>query len=119
MRRLWAVLTQRCPVCLRGRVFRSLLGMEKECPACGVHFEREHGYFLNSMFVAYALGFLLLIPSAIWLALRDVSIGVFSAAIIVETAVAWPLIFRYSRVLWMHIDQLLDPRTAPAEETPP
>lgn len=119
MRRLWAILTQRCPVCLRGRVFRSLLGMEKECPVCGVHFEREHGYFLNSMFVAYALGFLLLIPSAIWLALREVSIGVFSAAIIVETAVAWPLIFRYSRVLWMHVDQMLDPRAAPAEETPP
>lgn len=125
MKRLWAVLRQRCPVCLQGRVFHSLLGMHKTCPACGVVYEREHGYFLNSMFIAYAIGFLVLVPSAVWLALREVSIAVFTTAIIVETIVVWPVIFRYARVLWMHIDQVLDPRAAatapapPAPDTPP
>jgi len=111
--RMLAIARQRCPVCLRGRVFRSLLGMHRECPACAVVYEREHGYFLNSMFIAYAAGFLVLVPSAVLLALRNVPVGLFSVVIILETIVVWPLIFRYSRVLWMHIDQMLDPRQPP------
>jgi hypothetical protein len=27
----------------------------------------------------------------------------------------WPLLFRYSRVIWMHADQVLDPRQPEAE----
>lgn len=115
MKRLLALLRLRCPVCLQGRLFRSLLGMNKECPVCGLHFERETGYFLNSMFIAYAIGFLVLIPSAVWLALNSVSIAVFSGVIIVETIVVWPIIFRYSRAIWLHIDQVLDPRSAPMQ----
>ncbi len=108
-----ALLRLRCPVCLQGRLFRSMLGMYSECPACGVHYEREHGYFLNSMFIAYAVGFLVLIPSAILLALNEVSIAFFSIVMVVETIVIWPLIFRYSRAIWMHADQWLDPRSPP------
>jgi uncharacterized protein (DUF983 family) len=109
-KRLIAILTQRCPVCLQGQLFRSLLAMHADCPVCGLHFERETGYFLNSMFAAYALGFLLLFPSAIGLFLWHVSLGVFSAVIVAETILLWPLIFRCSRVVWLHVDQMLDPR---------
>jgi hypothetical protein len=94
--------------------------MNPICPVCGLHFERETGYFLNAMFAAYALGFLLLIPSAIWLYFQGVSLGIFSAVVIGEVVVLWPLIFRYSRIIWLHVDQVLDPRTTPAagkEET--
>ena len=55
--RIGAILAQRCPVCLEGQVFDSLLGMREMCPVCGVKFERENGYFLNAMFIAYVLGF--------------------------------------------------------------
>ena len=113
MRRLIAILAQHCPVCLEGKVFNSLLAMHKECPVCGIHFERETGYFLNAMFVAYAIGFLFIIPSAIYLYFLNVSVPVFSVIIIAEMAVFWPLIFRYSRVIWLHIDQMMDPRQAP------
>jgi hypothetical protein len=27
----------------------------------------------------------------------------------------WPILFRYSRVIWMHADQVLDPRKPQAE----
>lgn len=110
MHRFLAILQQRCPVCLRGRVFGSWFEMNRDCPVCGIHFERETGYFLNAMFAAYALGFLLLVPSAIWLYWQGVTLGLFSAVIILEIVVLWPLIFRYSRILWLHLDQLLDPR---------
>jgi uncharacterized protein (DUF983 family) len=111
MKRLIAILTQRCPVCLRGQIFRSFLEIYKQCPHCGVTYEREHGYFLNSMFIAYTAGFLVLIPSAFYLFWIDASIPFFSTVIIVETILIWPVIFRYSRVLWMHMDQVLDPRS--------
>ncbi|MEZ4869912.1 MAG: DUF983 domain-containing protein [Caldilineaceae bacterium] len=112
MKRLIAVLRQRCPVCLQGPIFCSLLESHKNCPHCGILYEREHGYYLNSMFIAYTLGFLVLIPSAVYLFWLNATIPVFSVAIILETVLIWPLIFRYSRVIWMHMDQVLDPRQA-------
>jgi uncharacterized protein (DUF983 family) len=112
-RRLWALLRLRCPVCLEGALFGSLMGMHRNCPVCGVAYEREHGYYLNSMFIAYALGFLVIVPSAVLLALRNVSVGLFSVVIIAETLIVWPLIFRYARAIWVHVDQMLDPRARP------
>ncbi|MBW7883884.1 MAG: DUF983 domain-containing protein [Caldilineaceae bacterium] len=110
MNRLWALIAQRCPVCLQGRVFTSLWGMHSHCPVCGVKYERETGYFLNSMFIGYAGGFLLLVPTAVWLYFLDVSIPVFSIVIIAETLLLYPFIFRYARLIWMYADQLMDPR---------
>ncbi len=60
------------------------------------------------MFVAYALGFIIPRFTALYLYLRQVSGFWFSAIIIGEMLVLWPLIFRYSRVLWLHADQLMD-----------
>ncbi len=114
MKRLWALSRLRCPVCLRGKTFHSLFGMNKSCPECGIAFEREHGYYLNSMFIAYGLGFLIVVPSAVLLAMRQVSIAFFSIFMVLEVIVIWPIVFRYSRVIWLHLDQVLDPRTAPS-----
>lgn len=108
--RLLAILLCRCPICLHGKVFRSLLGMNPDCPHCGVHFERETGYFLNAMFFAYVIGFIILAPTMLYLYLRQVSTLLFTIVVTVETLLLWPWVFRYSRVLWLHADQLLDPR---------
>jgi len=118
MARAGAILLQRCPVCLRGKVFSSLIGMHKVCPVCGVEYEREHGYFLNSMFIAYAGGFLVLAPTAVLLGLRNVNAATFTVLIVAQTLLLWPLIFRASRILWMHIDQILDARPLPLRDAP-
>jgi uncharacterized protein (DUF983 family) len=110
--RFVAILRQRCPVCLQGKVFRSFLGAYPNCPHCGVRFEREHGYYLNAMFVAYAIGFILIAPTALYLYLRGVNATWFTILISAELLLLWPFIFRYSRILWMHLDQALDPRQA-------
>lgn len=111
MQRLLAILAQRCPVCLQGQAFHGIFAMHKSCPHCGVRFERETGYFLNAMFAAYALGFLVLIPVSLYLVFQHVSIATFALATIGQVVLLWPLIFRYSRVIWMHVDQVMDPRT--------
>lgn len=105
-----AILLQRCPVCRRGKVFRSFLGMHADCPVCGIHFERETGYFLNAMFFAYLLGFFIIAPLALYLYIRGTTTVEFTTVITVTLLILWPFIFRYSRVLWLHADQLLDPR---------
>ena len=89
--------------------------MHSNCPVCGVKYERETGYFLNSMFIAYTLGFLLIIPLAVLLYFWNASILVFTLIVTGFFVVVWPVLFRYSRIIWMHGDQVLDPRTAPPE----
>lgn len=114
--RLLAILLCRCPICLRGPIFRSLLGMHKDCPHCGIHYERETGYFLNAMFFAYVIGFLILAPTMLYLYFQQVSTLTFTLVVTAETLLLWPWVFRYSRVLWLHADQLIDPRKPPAAD---
>lgn len=108
MGRLRATLALRCPRCLRGRVWRSFLGMHERCPECGLVFEREPGYFTGAMVVSYALA----VPTygliVIVLLLAGLETGV---ALVVGGAlylVLAPFILRYSRVIWLHFDWLLD-----------
>jgi uncharacterized protein (DUF983 family) len=108
--RLLAILLCRCPVCLQGRVFKSLLRIYPDCPHCGIHYERETGYFLNAMFFAYCIGFVILVPTMLYLYFQQVSTFWFTTVVTIELVVLWPWVFRYSRVLWLHIDQLLDRR---------
>ncbi len=62
------------------------------------------------MFFAYAIGFVIVAPTALVLYLRGVPMLWFTVIMSAELLLLWPFIFRYSRVLWMHADQLLDPR---------
>jgi uncharacterized protein (DUF983 family) len=86
--------------------------MHKTCPVCGIEYEREHGFFMMSIFIGYILGFIAVVPVLIVMYLMDASIlayFVVSAVILVPLS---PYIFRYSRILWLHLDEILDPRPA-------
>ena len=110
MRRLAAVLTLRCPRCLDGRVWRRFLSMNAACPVCGFVFDRESGYFAGAMVVSYVLAVPIL--AAIVLALILVGgLDAVVALLIGNTAylALVPFIFRYSRVVWLHLDWLIDP----------
>ena len=115
--RLMAILLLRCPVCLEGKTFRSLLGMHTTCPKCGVKFARESGYFLSAMFFAYVIGFVIMAPTSLYLYIKGASTFWFTVIVSAELLLLWPFVFRYSRVFWMHVDQLLDPRQK--EPAPP
>ena len=103
---------------MQGRTFRTFLSMYKTCPHCGVRFECESGYFLTAMFFAYAIGFVIVAPTALYLYFGQVPAFWFTAIITAELLLLWPFIFRYSRVLWMHADQLLDPRRPEELQSP-
>lgn len=110
--RLWAILRQRCPRCGRGKVFSGPLTMRAVCPECGYRFVREAGFFLGAMFVSYALASPLL---AIITAILQLFVfpdwhlyQVLGPALIVLLPFL-PAIFRYSRVIYFHFEQWVNP----------
>jgi uncharacterized protein (DUF983 family) len=111
-----ALFTGKCPRCRKGPVFKPVLGrtilsMYPDCPNCGLHFERESGYFVGAMYVSYTIGVGLVLPLALALVLIAGwgYIPVTTIAI-VETLVIMPLAFRWARVFWLHMDYAFFPR---------
>lgn len=85
--------------------------MNEDCPHCGIHFEREDGYFMMSVFVGYVMSFVIgaAVVVALYFTVRP-SIWGYLIGATVALVLLSPLIFHYARVIWMYIDQLLDPR---------
>jgi uncharacterized protein (DUF983 family) len=116
-RRLAAIWHQRCPRCLQGRVYRTDfwrdLRMYYACPRCRVIYGRENGYFTGAMIVSYVLmvpiGGLLL---GLYALVGGIGLGWGIAWILAATGLSLlpltPTIFRYSRVIWMHFDRVVD-----------
>ena len=80
------------------------------CPECRVVFGRENGYFTGAMYVSYALGVPLL--SLLCLVVALISGWPFELVLLVSGLYFLPFVpalFRYSRVIWMHFDRLVDP----------
>lgn len=119
LKRLTAILKLKCPHCLQGQVYSKIWKMHETCPQCGVLYERESGYFMVSVFIGYVLGAVIAMPVLIALYFTiqpDVTGYVLAATGTI--VLATPLIFHYARVIWMHIDELLDARVPPAVDPP-
>jgi uncharacterized protein (DUF983 family) len=112
---LASIFQQRCPRCRIGRIFQSSIfrGFPKMCERCSVcdlKFEREPGYFLGAMYFSFALGVLILGPIAtlIWFLT-----GWWITKVILWAAILFlpfaPTITLFSRVLWIYLDQRIDP----------
>lgn len=101
---VWRGLRLRCPVCGRGRLFRTYFSMNESCPSCGVRFAREHGQWVGSLDInTFVVAFGLMIASAFspdWP--LPILLAVWGAA-----SIAVPLLtFRFSRGLWTAIVHL-------------
>ena len=84
--------------------------MNEPCPRCGLRFEREPGYWTGAMLASYALGVpvLVLIVAALWLLTGWDIVLVLIVGDVLFLAAA-PFIWRYSRVVWLYLDWLIDP----------
>ena len=84
--------------------------MNENCPVCGLRFERESGYWTGAMVASYAIGIpvLGLIFLAVFLATR----WDFLVVLVLADGlffIAAPFVWRYSRIVWLHLGWLLDP----------
>jgi hypothetical protein len=77
---------------------------------CGLQFHREQGYFLGAMYISYglALAFILFLAGALWFVTRWRLDKVTVWAVILFLPLA-PTLALFSRVLWIYLDQSVDP----------
>jgi uncharacterized protein (DUF983 family) len=111
-----AMLQQACPRCHVGKIypssiFRGFPKMNDQCAVCHLWFEREEGYFLGAMIVDYALA--MVITTIIAIILWSFTRWSFEKLCVVAIAIflpAVPTVTRLGRVLWISLDQLIDPQ---------
>ena len=113
------ILQQRCPRCRAGTIFRYSIfrgfpKMHERCPVCDLRFEREPGYFLGAMYVSYgiALVIIALIAAALWFITgwwitKDT---IWAVVLFLPFA---PSVTLFARVLWIYLDQTIDPERRP------
>jgi uncharacterized protein (DUF983 family) len=109
------ILDHRCPRCRVGKIFHHsiFLGFPKmfeSCSVCHLRYEREPGYFLGAMYISYGLGLpvIALFAALLWAVTgwrltKDV---IWAVALFLPLA---PAITFLSRVLWIYLDQTVDP----------
>lgn len=109
------ILYQRCPRCRVGRIFDHsiFLGfpkMHESCSICHLRYEREPGYFLGAMYISYGLGLpvIALLAALLWAVTGwRLTKDVIWAVVLFLPLV--PAITFFSRVLWIYLDQTIDP----------
>ena len=105
--RILAVLEQRCPICLQGRMFRSTFTMNETCAVCGHRFMREQGFFQGAMYVSYLIALVVFLvlgwSAALWLAPRWGLLPALTAAVLVQMLFV-PWMWREARVIWAHLN---------------
>jgi uncharacterized protein (DUF983 family) len=109
--RLAAIVAGRCPRCDRETIFAQRLTMHEKCPGCGLAFNREPGYFAGAMYISYALALPIVftLAMAVKLAFPAWTFERIMAVAAVLFLPAVPVVFRYSRILWIHFDRAVDP----------
>jgi hypothetical protein len=84
--------------------------MEKRCPVCDLKFEREEGYFLGAMYISYGLALVTIAILALilwWLTSWGIVKNIKWAIVLFLPLT--PMIALFSRVLWIYLDQAIDP----------
>jgi hypothetical protein len=93
-------------------MFSGWIRMHPACPVCRYVFEREPGYFVGAMYVSYALAVPTLVLLAVlvhWLVPSWSGLSLLGATLLLFLPLV-PVIFRYSRAMWAHLDWTIDPQ---------
>ena len=111
LERILATIKGRCPHCLKGEVFSGLIKMNTHCDVCNLKFEREQGYFLMGIFFGYILSFCVVAITLVFLLIFfEPTPLIYMGGASLPLIILSPLIFRYGRLIWLHVDELIDPR---------
>ena len=101
-------LTRRCPRCGSGHLFRHWVQMVPDCPRCGLHFEREAGYWTGAMAINVVLvggAFTVVFVIAMALTIPDVPVAPLLAFFVPFMLIAPLIAYPVSKTLWVAIDR--------------
>ena len=123
---LTSVLTNRCPRCREGRIFKTdnaynlkdNVKMHERCPVCGQPTEIEVGFYYGTGYVSYALSIAFMVATFVaWKMLIGLTFHIDDNRIfywmfnsIILLFLAQPLIMRLSRSLWLSWFVKYDPK---------
>ena len=108
------ILHRLCPRCHSGEIFRGSVWLfprtNERCPACNLKFEREPGYFLGAMYISYGLGVaaISIFAGLVWEILKWPLIKSVVAGVVLFLPFV-PVLTWMARVLWIYLDQAVDP----------
>src|SRR6218665_2951337 len=73
MNKVEATIRMKCPRCHEGEVFKNknpynlakMTAMHKNCPKCGLKYEKEIGFFYGAMYVSYMFNIALFVIATV------------------------------------------------------
>ena len=91
--------------------------MHDRCPNCDLKFEREEGYFLGAMYIGYglALATIAILTLLLWFLVHWPFRTTVVAAVLLFIPLV-PLLTVMARVLWIYLDQSVDPDKGPSHD---
>lgn len=110
-----SLLKQRCPNCRKAHPFlyptysSRFLAMHDSCPACGMNFEPEPGFYWGAMYITYGMNAGLLIVYSVVLFLffdyREIMGSLLKVIlpILVLNLLLVPVMFKYSRLILLYL----------------
>jgi hypothetical protein len=112
MSKIGAILGMKCPRCHEGKLYKNsnsfnlktLHEMNKTCSCCGQNFDPEPGFYYGAMYVSYGLSVALFALFFIaFVHIYPISGFAFITSYTITLLALFPYIFRYSRVLYIHL----------------
>lgn len=118
--KLYSIFLFKCPRCHEGDLYKdknpynigSLTNMETKCSHCGESFTREPGFYFGAAYVSYALTVALWVAVLVALMTFDsigwIEFGFFSHPLtfiisgVLTLVVLLPVIYRFSRSIWIN-----------------
>jgi len=105
---MWRGLTRRCPRCGGGKLFQRWFRMVPDCPHCGLHFEREPGYWvgavaINTMVIGMVFTIITVTVSAA--TIPDIPWVTLLMAELPLMAIGPGAFYPYSKTLWVAVDR--------------
>ena len=100
--------TKRCARCGAGHLFRRWVTMKDICPGCGLHFEREQGYWAGALAINFiVVGGIFLVTMGTVLALTIPTIPIIPVlATVVPIMIIGPIVFYpFSKTIWVAVDR--------------
>lgn len=123
MKKLWAILGMKCPTCYEGNLysdpnpfhFKNLHVMPKQCDKCGQALNPEPGFYYGAMYVSYGLSVGLFLAFFFFSqVVYELSGLTFIISYTATLLLLFPYIFRYSRVIYIHLFYSFNPEAKKA-----
>ena len=100
--------TQRCARCGSGHLFHRYFTMVDDCPRCGLHFEREEGYWAGALAINIGVAgavFIVTFGVALALTVPDVPVAPL-LVILIPLMILVPLLgYPFSKTVWVAVDR--------------